>query len=92
MDVFLPSYEVFSGEGNGNPLQYSCLEKLMDREAWWATVQGVVKSQTPLSNLAHEVFNTGHLTSLGLKLTICDVKSWLLIPQSYYGGNRGVYI
>ena len=31
------------GEGNGNPLQYSCLENSMDREAWWATVHGVVK-------------------------------------------------
>ena len=28
------------GEGNGNPLQYSCLENPMDRGAWWATVQG----------------------------------------------------
>ena len=32
--------------GNGNPLQYSCLKKPMDREAWWATVHGVTKSQT----------------------------------------------
>ena len=32
------------GEGNGNPLQYSCLENPMDREAWWATVHGVAKS------------------------------------------------
>ena len=32
--------------GNGNPLQYSCLENPMDREAWWATVHGVSKSQT----------------------------------------------
>ena len=31
------------GEGNGNSLQYSCLEKLMDRGAWWATVNGVTK-------------------------------------------------
>ena len=31
------------GEGNGNPLQYSCLEKPMDREAWRATVHGVTK-------------------------------------------------
>ena len=31
------------GEGNGNPLQYSCLENPMDRGAWWATVHGVVK-------------------------------------------------
>ena len=33
------------GEGNGNPLQYSCLENSMDREAWQATVHGVTKSQ-----------------------------------------------
>ena len=32
-------------EGNGNPLQYSCLENPMDRGAWWATVHGVTKSQ-----------------------------------------------
>ena len=38
------------GEGNGNPLQYSCLEKPMDRGAWWATVHGVAKSQARLSN------------------------------------------
>ena len=34
------------GEGNGNPLQYSCLENPMDGEAWLATVHGVAKSQT----------------------------------------------
>ena len=32
------------GEGNGNPLQYSCLENSMDKGAWWATVHGVAKS------------------------------------------------
>ena len=34
------------GEGNGNPLQYSCLENPMDRGAWWATVHGVTKNWT----------------------------------------------
>ena len=34
------------GEGDGNPLQYSCLENPMDRGAWWATVHGVAKNQT----------------------------------------------
>ena len=38
------------GEGNGNPLQYSCLENLMDGAAWWATLHGVTNSQTRLSN------------------------------------------
>ena len=34
------------GEGNGNPLQYPCLESPTDRGAWWATVHGVTKRQT----------------------------------------------
>ena len=38
------------GEGNGNPLQYSCLENPMDRGAWWATVPGVTESPTRLSD------------------------------------------
>ena len=39
------------GEGNGNPLQYSCLENPIDGGAWWATVHGVTKSWTRLSDL-----------------------------------------
>ena len=38
------------GEGNDNPLQYSCVENPMDRGAWWAMVHGITKSQTQLSN------------------------------------------
>ena len=38
------------GEGNGNPLQYSCLENPMDGGAWWATVHGIAKSRTRLSD------------------------------------------
>ena len=38
------------GEGNGNPLQYSCLENPMDGGAWWATVHGITKSRTRLSD------------------------------------------
>ena len=40
-------------EGNGNPLQYSCLENSIDRGAWQATVHWVVKSQTGLSNFTY---------------------------------------
>ena len=40
------------GGGHGNPLQYSCLEHPMDREAWWATVPRVTKSQTKLKQLS----------------------------------------
>ena len=44
-------------EGHGNPLQYSCLENPMDREAWQVTIHGVSKSQMQLS--------TAHSTNLG---------------------------
>ena len=46
---FEPAYPDL-GEGNGNPLHYSCLENSMDREAWWATAHGVTKSCTQLSD------------------------------------------
>ena len=46
----IPGSRRFFGKGNGNPLQCSCLENPMDRRAWWATVHGVAKSQTWLSN------------------------------------------
>ena len=42
-----------SGEGNGSPLQPSCLENPMDRGAWRAAVPGVAESRTRLSDLAH---------------------------------------
>ena len=38
------------GEGNGTPLQYSCLENPIDRGAWWATIHGVAKSRARLSD------------------------------------------
>ena len=46
----VPGLGKSSGEGNGNLLQSSCLGNSMDRAAWWATVLGVTKSWTQLSN------------------------------------------
>ena len=46
------NYESLTGEGNGSPLQYSCLENPMDRGAWWAAVHGVGQSQTRLKRLS----------------------------------------
>ena len=46
------------GEGNGNPLQYSCLENPMDRGAWWATVHGVTKGWTWLSDFTFQSSST----------------------------------
>ena len=48
--VYLTYMQSTSGEGNGNPLQYSCLENPMDRGAWEAAVHGVAKSRTQLSD------------------------------------------
>ena len=51
-----------TGEGNGSPLQYSCLENPMDGGAWWAAVHGVAKSLTRLSDLAAAEWVTLHFT------------------------------
>ena len=63
------------GEENGNPLQYSCVENSMDRGAWQATVRGVAKSQTQLSN--HH-FTSLHFTSLLYHLTQISFVSWII--------------
>ena len=46
----IPGSGICPGDGNVNPFQYSCLENPMGRGAWWATVHGVAKSRTLLSN------------------------------------------
>ena len=52
--VSIPGSGRSPGEGNVNPLQYSCLGNLMDRGAWWATVYGIAKGQIQLSNWSHK--------------------------------------
>ena len=60
----IPGFGRSPGEGNGYPLQYSCLENPTDRGAWRATVHGVAKSRTRLSVLTHkdmeEIFDPIH--------------------------------
>ena len=52
-DQIIPDLGRSPGEGNDSPLQYSCLEHSMDKEAWQATVYGVTKSWTRLSAHTH---------------------------------------
>ena len=61
------------GEGNGTPLQHSCLENPMDRGGWWAEVHGVAKSQTRLSNVTF----TFHFHALEKEMAIhSSVLAW----------------
>ena len=53
----IPRSGRFFGEGNGNPLQDSCLENPMDTGAWWATVHGAAKSLTQLRDNSFTFFH-----------------------------------
>ena len=66
----------FPGEGNGNPLQYSCLENPMDREAWQATVHSVMKNQTPLNMHARISLKTlsPDTATLGIRASACEFR------------------
>ena len=61
----IPGLGRFSGVGNGNPLQYSCLENSMGRGAWWGIAHGVKKSQTRLST--HALPSWSFLNSEGIR-------------------------
>ena len=57
-----------SGEENGTPLQYPCLENPMDRETWWAIVHGVTKSRTRLSDFSSAYLKSSQSTYISLLL------------------------
>ena len=59
------------GEGNGNPLQYSCLENSMGRGAWWAIVHGVAKSQTRLKHACYYLDTSPRMTVPVFQSTAC---------------------
>ena len=86
---FLPYFSplvttsLFSGEGNGIPLQYSCLENPMDGGAWWAAVHGVARSQTWLSKFTF----TFHFHALEKEMaTHCNVLAWRIPGTGEPGG------
>ena len=73
----------FIGEGNGTPLQYSCLENPMGRGAWWAAVHGVAKSRTRLS----DVTLTFHFHALEREMaTHSSVLAWRVPGPGEPGG------
>ena len=79
-----------NGEGNGNPLQYSCLEDPVGGGAWWAAVHGVAKSQTRLSNFTF----TFHFHALEKEMTTHSrVLAWRIPGTGEPGGllSMGLY-
>ena len=71
------------GEGNGNPLQYSCLENPMDGGAWWAAVHGVAKNRTRLSDFTF----TFHFHALEKEMATCSsVLAWRIPGTGEPGG------
>ena len=72
-----------SGEGNGTPLQYSCLKNPMDRGTWWAAVHGVAKSRTRLSDFTF----TFHFHALEEEMaTLSSVLAWRIPGTAGPGG------
>ena len=75
--------ESVSSEGNGSPLQYSCLENPMDGGAWWAAVHGVAKSRTRLSDFTF----TFHFHALEKEMaTHSSVLAWRIPGVGKPGG------
>ena len=77
-------------EGNGTPLQYSCLENPMDGGAWWAAVHGVAKSRTQLSDFPF----TFHFHALEKEMaTHSSILAWRIPGAAEPGGlpSRGLH-
>ena len=78
-------------EGNGNPLQHSCLENPMDRGAWWAVVHGVAKSLTQLSDFTF----TFHFHALEKEMVthssvLGESQGWGSLLGAVYGVTQGL--
>ena len=78
------------GEGNGNPLQYSCLENPMDGGAWWATVHWVAKSRTRLSDFTHSLTHS-HASKVMLKILQASLQQYKKheLPDVQAGFRKG---
>ena len=83
MNFLASPVNTFFGKGNGNPLQYSCLENPMDGGAWWAAVHGVARSQTRLSDFTFSF----HFQALEKEMaTHSSVLAWRIPGMREPGG------
>ena len=78
------------GEGNGNPLQYSCLENPMEGGAWWAPVHGVTKSWTRLSNFTHSYIHVCVCVCLSVCLSVNNRKTIKIYTKILRNSQFGV--
>ena len=87
MNVIWKVVFMYHGEGNGTPLQYSCLENPMHGGAWWAAVHGVEKSRTRLSDFTF-IFHF-HALEKGMA-THSSVLAWRIPGTGEPGGLPSV--
>ena len=78
------------GEKNGYPPQYSCLENFMDRVAWWATVHGVTKSQTQLSDWYFYTLFHSHFPLIHQRLWHFHQK-WICLTKGSFKTSYGCH-
>ena len=74
--------ENITGEGNGTPLQYSCLENPRDRGAWWAAIYGVTQSRTRLKRLSSS-------REYNKKEADSQIERWGLVTSEEKEGEKG---
>ena len=85
----IPGSERSPGEGNGNSLQYPCLENLMDRRAWWAAVHGVCKESGMTRQLTLTYLLVWTYSTLRCQICICKFLSPLIyIERSFFFFNK----
>ena len=80
------------GEGNGNPLQCSCLENPRDGEAWWAVVYGVAQSRTWLKWLSSSINTKSTLISGNVKQSSSNIPITLTLFLNWINNNVKIYL
>ena len=73
VEKYLNLTAIYVREGNGNPLQYSCLETPRDEGAWWAAVHGVAQNRTRQKGLSSS--SSSYLCTYQEKLLLCEAKT-----------------
>ena len=84
--AYLKITSITTGEGNGNPLQYSCLENPRGRGAWWAAVYGVAQSQTRLKRLSSSSSHTW------LEALVLDSRALALHSHPHHGSPEWQFL